>query len=155
MIVVSNTSPLCYLFLIGHAEVLPKLYGSVVTTQTVLAELRHTDAPALIRAWATTAPDWLKVQADPTPTDDTLANLDAGERTAILLAEQLHADVVLLDESAARVLAVQRGLKIAGTLAVLRDPAQAGLLKLPEALDRLRQTSFRASPELWKSLYGS
>ncbi len=154
MIVVSNTSPLCYLILIGHAEVLPKLYGSVVTTQTVLAELRHPAAPALIRAWATTAPDWLKVQADPTPADDTLANLDAGEHTAILLAEKLHADVVLLDESAARVLAVQRGLKIAGTLAVLRDAAQAGLLKLPEALDRLRQTSFRASPELWKSLYG-
>lgn len=82
-----------------------------------------------------------------------LADLDAGERTAILLAEKLHAEVVLLDESAARNLATQRGLRIAGTLAVLRDAAQAGLLKLPDALDRLRKTNFRASPELWKSLY--
>jgi len=29
MIIVSNTSPLCYLALIGHAEILPKLYGNV------------------------------------------------------------------------------------------------------------------------------
>ena len=153
MIVVSNTSPLCYLVLIGHAEVLPKLYGSVATTQTVLTELRHADAPPPIRAWATTPPDWLKAHPDPAATDNVLADLDAGERTAILLAEKLHADVVLLDESAARNLATQRGLRIAGTLAVLRDAAQAGLLKLPDALDRLRKTNFRASPELWKSLY--
>ena len=109
MIVVSNTSPLCYLVLIGQAEVLPKLYGSVATTQTVLTELCHPDAPPLIRAWATTPPDWLKAHPDPAPSDNALADLDAGERTAILLAEKLHADVVLLDESAARTLARNAG----------------------------------------------
>ena len=36
MTLVSNTSPLCYLALIGHAEILPKLYGNVHTTQKVL-----------------------------------------------------------------------------------------------------------------------
>ena len=35
MTLVSNTSPLCYLVLIGHVEILPKLYGNVHTTQTV------------------------------------------------------------------------------------------------------------------------
>lgn len=44
MTIVSNTSPLCYLILIGHAPVLPKLYGDLATTETVLAELRHADA---------------------------------------------------------------------------------------------------------------
>lgn len=154
MIVVSNTSPLCYLVLIGHAEVLPKLYGSIATTQTVVSELRHPDAPPPVRAWAATPPDWLKVHDDQLSADVTLAKLDAGERTTLLLAVNLRADVVLLDEMAARALATQRGLKIAGTLGVLRDAAQAGLVKLPEALDALRQTNFRASPELWKSLYG-
>jgi len=69
------------------------------------------------------------------------------------LAEQLHSDVLLLDEAAARAFAVQRGLKVSGTLGVLCDGAQAGLLKLTAALDLLRKTNFRASPELWKSLY--
>ncbi len=51
------------------------------------------------------------------------------------------------------VLIIQRGLKVAGLPGVLRDAAQAGLVNLPDALSRLRKTSFRASPELWKSLY--
>ncbi len=49
MTIVSNTSPLCYLVLIGHAPVLPKLYGDIATTETVLAELRHADAPPAVR----------------------------------------------------------------------------------------------------------
>jgi predicted nucleic acid-binding protein len=40
MTLVSNTSPLCYLALIGHTEILPKLYGNVHITQKVLHELR-------------------------------------------------------------------------------------------------------------------
>jgi hypothetical protein len=82
-----------------------------------------------------------------------LATLDPGERTALHLSEQLRSDVALFDEAAARSFAVQRGLKISGTLGVLCEAAQAGLLKLPAALDLLRKTNFRASPELWKSLY--
>jgi uncharacterized protein len=153
MTTVSNTSPLCYLALIGHAEILPKLYGSVHITQRVLEELRHPDAPPSVRDWAATPPGWLKIHPDPEEPDKTLAALDPGERTALHLAEQLPSDVVLLDESAARAFAVQRGLKVSGTLGVLCDAAQAGLLKLADALDLLRKTNFRASPELWKALY--
>jgi predicted nucleic acid-binding protein len=61
--------------------------------------------------------------------------------------------VLLLDDFAARAFAVQRGLRISGTLGVLGDAAQAGLLNLRAALDLLRKTNFRASPQLWKSLY--
>jgi predicted nucleic acid-binding protein len=153
MTIVSNTSPLCYLALIGQAEILPKLYGNVHTTQKVLEELRHPDAPPPVRHWATSPPDWLKIHSNPEEPDQTLAALDPGERTALRLSEQLRSDVVLLDESAGRALAVQRGLKVSGTLGVLCDAAQAGLLKLPAAFDLLRKTNFRASPELWKTLY--
>lgn len=153
MNLVSNTSPLCYLVLIGHAPVLPELYGSVSTTATVLAELRHADAPPTVRTWAFAPPAWLKVHTDPPIRDESLVNLDAGERSVLLLAEHLKADVVLLDEAAARTLARHRGLEVAGTLGVLREAAQAGLLKLTDALDLLRRTNFRASPELWRSLY--
>jgi predicted nucleic acid-binding protein len=62
MTIVSNTSPLCYLALIGHAEILPKLYGHIHITQKVLEELRHLDAPSSVRIWATTPPDWLQIQ---------------------------------------------------------------------------------------------
>jgi predicted nucleic acid-binding protein len=153
MTVVSNTSPLCYLALIGHADILPKLYGSVHITQKVLEELRHPHAPPSVRLWAATPPDWLQIHSDPQEPDLTLSALDSGERTAMRLSEELRSEVVLLDESAARALASQRGRRASGTLGVLCDAAQAGLLKLPAALDLLRKTNFRAAPELWKSLY--
>jgi predicted nucleic acid-binding protein len=49
MTIVSNTTPLCYLTLIGHAEILPRLYGRVHVTQKVLEELCHPAAPASVR----------------------------------------------------------------------------------------------------------
>jgi predicted nucleic acid-binding protein len=153
MIIVSNTTPLCYLTLIGHVEILPKLFGNIHIAQKVLEELRHPAAPPPVRNWAANPPEWLKIHSDPMEPDNSLAALDPGERTALRLFEQLRANVVLLDEAAARALAVQRGLRISGTLGIIFDAAQAGLLDLNSALGLLRHTNFRASPALWRSLY--
>jgi predicted nucleic acid-binding protein len=35
MIVVSDTSPICYLILVGQIDLLPRLYGQVVIPQAV------------------------------------------------------------------------------------------------------------------------
>jgi predicted nucleic acid-binding protein len=153
MTVVCNASPLCYLVQIGVAEILPKLYGAILTSETVVAELRHPGAPPVVRAWANRPPDWLQVHPDPVISDPLLSSLDPGERTAIQLAEQVRADLVLLDDLPARTIAGQRGLRRAGTLGVLRDASDTGLLELTKALDTLRRTNFRAAPELFRSLY--
>ena len=41
MVVIADTSPLNYLILIGHVDVLKELYGEVVIPRAVLVELRH------------------------------------------------------------------------------------------------------------------
>jgi predicted nucleic acid-binding protein len=41
MLVVSDTSPLNYLVLIGQEAILPSLFGRVLTTPAVLRELSH------------------------------------------------------------------------------------------------------------------
>jgi predicted nucleic acid-binding protein len=41
---------------------------------------------------------------------------------------------------------------VTGTLGVLEEAARRGLLNLPDALARLQQTSFRASPTLLRLL---
>jgi predicted nucleic acid-binding protein len=64
MIIVSNTTPLYYLTLIGHIEILPKLYGDIHITQKVLEELCH-PAPPAVRNLATTPPHWLIIHPDP------------------------------------------------------------------------------------------
>jgi predicted nucleic acid-binding protein len=53
-------------------------------------------------------------------------------------------------KSALRV-ADERGLRITGTLGVLGEGAERGLVDLPAALDRLRKTNFRCSPALLKA----
>ena len=78
MIIVSNTSPLCYLVLIGHADVLAELHGEIHVTQKVLEELRHPDAPPAVRQWATTPPAWLKIHSDPEETNQAATTSTRG-----------------------------------------------------------------------------
>jgi predicted nucleic acid-binding protein len=66
-----------------------------------------------------------------------LDNLDEGEATALSLAIERHADVLLVDERKATRIARDRGLVTAGTLAVLRDAALSGAINFRDAIDRL------------------
>jgi predicted nucleic acid-binding protein len=67
---------------------------------------------------------WIEIATSTSPVNPTLERacrgLGAGERSAILLAESLPADLVLLDEWKARRIAREAGLTITGCLAVLR-----------------------------------
>lgn len=152
MIVVTDASPICYLILIGHIELVPKLFGRVFLPQAVLAELRAEGAPTSVRDWAAHPPAWVSVVSVSTASAAGLETLQAGEREAICLADALKADLILLDEKSARRLASGRGLKVTGVLGVLAEAASRALVSLPEALDRLTRTSFRYSPALLKEL---
>jgi predicted nucleic acid-binding protein len=98
VIVVADTSPLNYLIRLGHVEVLYLFYGQVVVPPAVLTEMQHPDAPPEVRTWAACPPAWLR-QVSVQHLDESLAiGLGAGEREAISLALELHADVLLIDE---------------------------------------------------------
>jgi predicted nucleic acid-binding protein len=81
-----------------------------------------------------------------------LHQLDAGERAAILLGLQLHADLLLIDERKGAAVAREKGLAIAGTLGILVRAARRDLIALSDAFDRLRRTTFHCSPELMAAL---
>jgi predicted nucleic acid-binding protein len=143
MIVVADTSPINYLVLIDHIEILPRLYTRVLIPPAVFDELTHPAAPSPVRDWTKHYPIWLEVQSPKNTV--VLAQLDLGESQAIALASELGVGVVLIDELAGRQEAKRRGLKVAGTLSVLDDADQAGLVKFDETIDRLQKTSFRIS----------
>jgi predicted nucleic acid-binding protein len=108
-----------------------------------LEELKHPVAPNAVRDWASHTPGWLEVLSPKNSLN--LAELDPGEREAIALATEMHAEVLLIDERAGRREAVRRGLKVAGTLSVLDEADQAGLVNFDRAVAQLRKTSFRVS----------
>jgi len=148
---VADTSPICYLILLGEIDLVPKLFERVLVPTAVIAELLHEDAPDTVRCWAASLPPWVSVQEDPVGSVVGLGKLQDGEQAAILLAESLNADMILLDEKSARRVAADRGLRVTGTLGLLGEAAARGLVDLATEIDRLRTTNFRCSPAVLKS----
>ena len=145
MIVVSDTSPINYLILIGYGDTLPKLFGDLYIPAAVYDELTHTNAPDVVRDWAKERISWLNIQYA-APLSDPKLHL--GEASAIALAGKLGADLILLDERYARAKAKELGLSVLGTVGLLALAHKQGNLDLAEAISRLRATSFHISDDL-------
>ena len=153
MVVIADTSPLNYLILIDADHVLQQLYGEVLVSSAVMRELQHSRAQRQVMQWVADPPEWLRIEDAPPASDEILDELGAGERAAILLAQAQNQKVLLLmDENKGRAEATSRGLASTGTLGVLDAAAEAGLLDLPSAIARLRETSFYVTPALLKRL---
>lgn len=152
MIVVADTSPICYLLLIGEIELLHHIYGQVLIPQAVREELADKRSPEIVQSWIMQPPQWLAIQTVDMPDDNNLDNLDIGERAAIVLAEQQKADLIIIDDLLGRQVAKSRQLIVTGLLGVLDEAARQNLVDFPDTIARLQQTTFRASPKLIQSL---
>jgi predicted nucleic acid-binding protein len=151
MIAVADTSPVCYLILIGEIDLLRRLFTRVWIPQAVVDELLHDDAPEAVRQWASNLPTWISVRETSLKSRAGMEKLQVGEVSAMLLAEELGADILVLDEKAARRVALDLGLRTTGTLGVLGEAATRGLVDFVSATERLKMTNFRYSPALLKA----
>lgn len=126
---ISNTSPLLYLYRIGAIEWLPKLFGEIWTPRAVVDELsegqkRGHDVP-LLESY-----DWLKViEPNSVPSEWLSLDLGAGELGTMALALENLERVVILDDALARRIAHAAGLKVWGTLKVLLEAKEQGIIK--------------------------
>ncbi|MGI8669006.1 MAG: DUF3368 domain-containing protein [Aridibacter sp.] len=152
MIVIADTSPLNYLVLIGQENLLPKFFGQVIIPQAVFDELNDAGASVEVRNWLREIPNWIEIKQIGLASNASLDIWDTGEREAILLAQELSADLLLVDDKQARQAAVDFGIAITGILGILDRAAQKDLLDLSETLDKLQKTSFRASEKLISNL---
>lgn len=161
MTIVSDTSPISYLVLIGREEVIPELYGDVLIPRATRRELVHPQGPEAVRERIPGSPSWLNVEAAgledegpgaPKEEQGDLQDLDSGEREAILLAAGKSESFLLIDERAGRAVARKRGVKVTGTIGVLGAAAQKGLIDPVRAVRDLRETTFRASADLYRWL---
>jgi len=142
MIVVADTSPINYLVLIEHIDILSGLYHRVLIPSAVQRELQHKKTPRAVRDWMAMSPDWLEVRSIKTALPKSLGDLDAGEAEAIALAEEIHAERIAIDETHGRRIAEAHGLEVIGTLGILREAAHLNLLSFRDAVERLQQNGF-------------
>lgn len=66
------------------------------------------------------------------------------------MAEEIGADLLLMDDRADVRIARGRGILVTGTLGVPTLPAQRSLLDIDHAITRLEVTDFRCKPELFE-----
>jgi predicted nucleic acid-binding protein len=154
MIAVSNTTPLRYLIAIQQELLLGQLFEKVVVPAAVHEELTDVKTPEHVRRRLLSLPAWYEVrkmpeiQASPFP-----VNLHRGEREAILLAETLRPDVILIDEQIGRTIALSRNLPVSGTLGILERADTMGLvIDFPEVLKQLKTSGFYVADSLEQQL---
>ncbi|WP_293067681.1 hypothetical protein [Okeania sp. SIO2B3] len=103
MIVVSDTSPISNLATVGQLDLLKQIYGEVVIPETVYQEIINAGA---------TEPATLAIQSLKSIKKGSVNNLtmvmslqtklDPGEAEAIVLALELKADLLIVDERKGR-----------------------------------------------------
>lgn len=151
--VVSNTGPLIALAGIGQFALLRRLFGNILIPPAVRAEVLDEATLA-----AVIAADWISVHV----AQDAIAvqllkeELDAGESEAIILARELDANLLLVDERVAKRKARTLGLPTLGTLGVLLLAKDQGwLVALRPLLEDLRRAGFRMSHDLYRQVLDS
>lgn len=113
MIIVADSGPLHYLILLDQADLLRRFYSRVCVPEAVAAEISAAGAPRIVRDWMAGPPSWVDVlTVAPEAVEAITDDLDLGERSAIALAETLHADLLLIDEAAGRTEAKRRHLRV-------------------------------------------
>lgn len=143
-VIISDASCLIALENIDQLGILKKLYGQIVTTQTVATEFGNQ------------LPDWIQIQNP----DDLLlvegleVSLDKGEASAIALAIEVKNCTLIVDDLAARKFAAQLKIEITGTLGILVKAQKSGVLPaLRPVMEQLKAVNFRISEKVEQEIY--
>lgn len=144
---ISNTSPIQYLYQLGHLDLLRKLCGSIIVPPAVVEEF------AAGRALGVSLPDpatieWIKVRR---PTSERalplVRDMGPGEAQVLMLGLETLGTVLIINDRLARDIARAYHLPLKGTLGVLLEAKQRGLIpEIKPLLDRLQELRFRLAP---------
>jgi len=134
MTVVSNTSPLLNLSIIGRLDLVRSQFGHVLIPDAVRDELEmNSGRPGSATLRAAVSEGWIRVQNVATATRAHVRtlrqSLDQGESEAIALAAATDASLLLLNEREGRKHARAIGLPVTGAIGILlRAHKNGGLL---------------------------
>lgn len=153
MLVVSNTSPILNLAIVGQLDLLRQQFGQIQIPPAVVDELKiDEERPGSQSIQAALTAGWIQVQpfSNQSLVQLLRQTLDSGEAEAISLALQLQADWVLLDERDGRKAAKSLGLQVTGVLGVLLRAKECGSLASlqPVIIELTQKAGFRIAPEL-------
>ncbi len=147
--VIVNSTPLIVLCKIGHLDLLKKLYHEIFIPSAVYHEVTALEDSACMQI--KTAGEWVHVEQICAHTDKKMykAKLHDGEVEVMILAQEQQADLVIIDDNAAKKTAKYLGLSVTGTLGVLIKAKQQGWIReIHPLLSELKRNSFYISSVL-------
>lgn len=141
--VVVNSTPLIVLCGIGRLSILQKMYQEIWIPEAVYREVtaKEDSACAQIKAAGT----WIRVEKIRDHAEKKMykAKLHDGEVEVMILAQEQRADLVILDDNAAKKTARYLGLTVTGTLGVLLKAKRQGVIEeIGPLLSEMRQNGF-------------
>lgn len=152
-IVVSDTTAITYLSQIGALWLLKSLFKNIYIPEAVYNELTRQGDHIGGSREVQTLP-WIRVKKN--INYDQYSSkfkkiLDPGESQAIGLALHMNADLLIIDELDGRWEAKNQGIRIAGMLGIFKMAKDRNYIPAAAPyLDKLRLTTFKLSPELYK-----
>jgi uncharacterized protein len=158
VIIVSDTSPITNLAAINQLDLLQKLYTGIVIPTAVYNEMVRAGKIVPGAVEVQTLP-WIQKQSVVDSQrviliQETQENIDLGEAEAIVLALELKADLLLMDERRGRIVATSYGLQITGLLGVLLQAKRKMLIPAVKILmnQLIEQADFRVSDQLYTTI---
>lgn len=158
MIVVSDTTPLISLLKINRLSLLEKLFGQVLIPQAVynelIADVRFEQEANQVRQSS-----FIMVKQVNSPSSVSVlkrvTGLDQGESEAIVLSDEMQADILLMDEAKGRSVSQEMGIKVMGTIGILMAAHAEHELSADEAkecIDILQHTGRHISQRHYQML---
>jgi predicted nucleic acid-binding protein len=126
--IVSNTTPILTLLTISKLELLQQIYGKIIIPKGVYEEIEQGKEKPFYTDLCKF--EWITIKSikDREPIR-YLRDLDKGEAEVIVLANELKADLVIIDERLGREFADYFNLKVTGTIGVLLKAKELGFIE--------------------------
>ena len=149
MIIVSNTTPLIGLAIIGEFELLRQMFKEIHIAHAVFEEVVTSGKDTEGAKTHVANANWIKTIAvtDHLAVDVLLDELDRGEAETIVLAHELKADWGLMDERKGRRKLTSLNIPKIGTIGILLKAKDLGLISMIQPkLEELHAKGFSLSP---------
>lgn len=148
--VIVNSTPLIILCSIGKLTILKQLYTEINIPQAVFREV--TEKPDSACQILKESLDWIHIEKIQSEVDKKMykAKLHDGEVEVMILAQQeIKADLVIIDDNAAKKTAKYLGLPVTGTMGVLLKAKREGYItEIASIIEEMRRKGFYISDNL-------
>jgi uncharacterized protein len=150
--VVSNTTPIISLLKLNRLDLLKQLYTQIYIPEAVYNEIEEGKAKEYYKDLSKI--DWINiVEIQDKQAVKYFLDLDSGEAEAIVLATEINADLIIIDEKLGRFHAKHADLKVTGTIGILLKAKTVGLIfELKPLLNELTKKDVWISEKLKREI---